>query len=190
MGFHPHTCNHDLKNKLQSSKEHLLTELSSIRTGRASTTLVENILVDAYEGTPPLTLKELATLSSHDAQTILIDPWDKSVTQKIVSAIQKSNTGLNPLVDGPLIKVPVPSLTTERREEFVKLVGKKIEDTKVAIRNIRQDAMRSLDEQKENGILSEDEYFSQREEVESEVKKSTAEIEEIGKMKKEELMRI
>ena len=180
----------DLSSKLQSAKDHLVNELGSIRAGRASISLVENILIEAYSGTPRLTLKELATLSVIDAQTILISPWDKSIVSKISSAIISSGSGLNPVIDGDLIKVPVPSLNQERREELVKFVGKKVEEAKISIRTIRQDAMRSLDEQKENDKITEDEYFKGREEVEKEVKQVTAGLEEVGKLKKEELLRI
>ena len=180
----------DLSSKLQSAKDHLVNELASIRAGRASVSLVENISVEAYSGTPRLTLKELATLSIMDAQTILVSPWDKSIVSKISSAISSSGTGLNPVIDGDLIKVPVPSLNQERREELVKFVGKKVEEVKISIRTIRQDAMRSLDEQKENDKISEDVYFGGREEVEKEVKKMSEGLEMVGKEKKAELMRL
>ncbi len=180
----------DLANKLQSIEDHLRAELSQIRTGRASISLVENILVDAYEGSPRLMVKELAALSAPDFQTIIVAPWDKSLTSKISSAIGSSGGGLNPVVDGDLVKVPVPPLTQERREEMVKMVGKKVEEAKISVRNIRQDAMRSLDEQKENGVISEDEYFRGRGDVDEEVRKVTNDLEELGGIKKEELIRV
>jgi len=180
----------DLLAKLQSAKDFLLSELSSIRAGRARISLIENILVEAYPGSPRLTIKELATLSVLDAQTLLVYPWDKTVVSKISLAISASDLGLNPVVDKDVIKVPVPAPTRERREEFAKLVGKKVEEAKISARTIRQDAMRSLDEQKENGKISEDEYFRSRDEVESKVRKITLELESIGKAKKEEVMGI
>lgn len=180
----------DLQEKLQSAKDFLVTELSAIRTGRASISLIENISIEAYPGTPRLTLKELATLSTIDAQTLLVSPWDKSIISKISSAVASSGSGLNPVVDGDVIKIPVPALTQERREEFVKVIGKKVEEVKISVRTIRQDAMRSLDEQKENSKISEDEYFGSREEVEEKVRKISEELELVGKAKKEELLRL
>ncbi|MFH1407763.1 MAG: ribosome-recycling factor [Patescibacteria group bacterium] len=180
----------DLPAKLQSTKDYLISELSTIRAGRANISLIENVLVEAYPGTPRLTLKELATLSILDAQTLMVSPWDKSILSKIVSAISSSGTGLSPVADGDNVKVPVPSLTEERRGELAKIVSKKVEDAKIAVRTIRQDAMRSLDEQKENSKISEDEYFKGREEVEDKVRKETLGLENIGKAKKEEVMRV
>lgn len=180
----------DLEGKLQSARDFLLSELSAIRTGRASISLIENISVEAYPNTPRLTLKELATLSTLDAQTLLVSPWDKSIVSRIASAISSGSTGLTPVVDGDNIKVPIPSLTQERRDEMVKIVGKKVEEAKIAVRTIRQDAMRSLDEQKENSKISEDEYFKAREEVETKVKSFTTELEEVGEAKKKELLRV
>jgi len=180
----------DLQDKLQSAKDFLSSELSAIRTGRASISLIENILIEAYPNTPRLTLKELATLGTLDSQTLLVSPWDKSIVSKISSAISSSNTGLTPVVDGDVVKVPVPSLTQERREELVKIVGKKVEESKIAIRTIRQDAMKSLDEQKENNKISEDEYFKAREDVEEQVKAAANILEEMGEGKKEELLKV
>ncbi|MFH1565953.1 MAG: ribosome recycling factor [bacterium] len=181
---------HDLSAKLQSVKDFLVSELMSIRTGRTSTSLIENLLIEAYEGSPRLTLKELASLAIVSGQTLVVSPWDKSLVSKISNAIAKSDTGLNPVIDGPVIKISVPSLTQERREELAKVVGKKVEEAKISARTIRQDAMRSLDEQKENSKISEDEYFKGREEVEEKVRKISEELEMVGKSKKEELMKL
>lgn len=180
----------ELKAKIDQRISNLRQELSTIRTGRATASLVEEIKVDAYDGSPALTIKELATISVPDVATVSIRPWDLSLIPKIERTIRNAPGGLSPVTFDDTIRVPVPALSAERRQELVKVVGQRVEETKITVRQIRQDEMRSLDEMEQNGVISKDERFRTREEVEKVVKEKTHELEEIGKAKEAELLRI
>lgn len=181
---------HELKEKIDRQVQRFKEELSLIRTGRASPSLVENIKVDSYEGTPPLPIRELASISVSEGATITIHPWDLSLIPKIEKAIRASNLGFNPVVFDDLVRVPVPSLSEERRKEMARLVASHAEATKVEIRQIRQDEMRSIDEMEKNGVISEDERFKLRGEVEDVVHRKTEEVEKMAKDKESELLKI
>ncbi len=179
-----------LDEHLTSVKEYLTNELVKIRTGRATATIVEDILVDAYEGSDPLPIKELGTISTPDAQTILISPWDKSVLKKIEEAILKEDNGLNPVNDGEFIRVPIPPLTEERRTEIAKEVSKYVENAKIRVRTIRQDAMKSIEEMQDSGVISEEDMYREKKAIEEKISSVNKELEEMGKKKKEEIMQI
>ena len=179
----------ELKQKLIQSVSVYKSQLSEIRTGAATPSLVENIKVEAYPGSF-LTIRELSTIAVVDPTLIVLTPWDGSVIPMIEKAIRLANIGLNPTVDKNTIKVPVPSLNEEQRLNFVKRAKEKLEEVKIAIRNIRQDAMKSIDEQEENSLISEDESKRLKEEVEIEVKKTNSQIEELFKNKESELMKV
>lgn len=178
----------DFKSKLTGTESFFAEEVKDLRTGRANASLVEDILVTAYEGSPPLTVKELATIGAPEPQLLLVTPWDQSIIATIGTAIRRANLGLNPIVDGGTIKVPIPTLTEERRNEYAKKVGEAAERAKVAARSIRNEAMRSLEEQKEAGILSEDDHFRLKKQFEEEVAEVTGRIDQRAKEKKEELL--
>jgi len=167
----------DLKIKLGQTINHFREEIAKVRSGRASIQLVEGINVEAYEGSDPLKLNELATISIPDPSLILVSPFDKSVIDKIESAIRKSSLGLSPVVDGEMIKVSVPALSEERRKEFMKLIHDESENARRAVRNIRQDAMKALDKLEEEKALSEDDKFSRKKQIEEEVKNANEEVE-------------
>lgn len=179
---------HDLNNHINDIKTHYKSELLKIRTGRANVSLVEDILVEAYDGSPPLKLNELASLSTPDAQLISVSPWDKSILRKIEEAIVKSGRGLNPSNDGSNIRVPVPALTEERRKELVKEVYAKLEESKIRVRNIRQDAIKSSEEQEDQGVISEDEMYRIKKEIEDIIQKANKELTEMAEIKEKELM--
>jgi ribosome recycling factor len=181
---------HDLKEKLESRVAHLKSELSTIRTGRANPSLVEDIKVDAYEGTPPLAVRELATIGAPEPTTITIRPWDLSLIPKIEKAIRNAPGGLSPVTFDDTIRLVLPSLSQERRNELAKIVKSKAEEAKVEIRQVRQDEMQALAEMEENGVISQDEKFRTREEVEKIVKEKTAEVEQTAKEKEDELLKI
>lgn len=180
----------EFKHKLEASVNHLKSELSTIRTGRATASLVEEIKVDAYDGSPAMALKELATISLPDAATINVRPWDLSLIPKIEKAIRNAPGGLNAVTFDDTLRVPLPPLSEERRKELTKVVHAKVEEAKITIRQIRQDEMRSLDEMEQNGVISQDDRFRQRAEVEKIVKEKTHEVEAIGRSKEQELLRI
>ncbi len=129
----------DAKKHMEKSLEHLKGELSKLRVGRASASMLEGVRVESYGSM--LGIKEVAALSTPDARTIAIQPWDKSVINEIEKAILAANLGLTPINDGKLIRVNLPPLTEERRKDFVKSIKKYGEESKVAVRNVRRDAM-------------------------------------------------
>ncbi len=178
----------ELRTKLAKSLDFLKSELSQIRTGRATPSLIENISVEAY-GTS-MTLRELSSITVVDSQTLAISPWDKSMLNDILKPVRESDLKVNPVIDGDHIIVPIPALTEERRKDFVKLVSAKMEDFKASIRNIRQDAMRDIEKSFTDKLIGEDDKFAQKEEVETVVKELVSKAEEICEMKKQELMRI
>lgn len=181
---------HELKEKIEQRISHLKQEVATVRTGRATASLVEDIKVGAYEGSAPLAVKELATISLPDAATITIHPWDLHVLPKIEQAVRGAPGGLSPVVFDDLIRLNLPPLSQERRREMVKIVKSKVEDCKIEIRQIRQDEMRSIDEMEQNGVISQDERFRTRAEVEKIIKEKTTEVESIGKTKEQELLNL
>jgi len=140
-----------LRGKMDGPVEHFQKDITTIRTGRASAALVENILVDSYGQEMPI--KNLATISIPDARLITIQPWDKSIINNIDKALQLSNLGVNPVNDGELIRIQLPQMSSTRREELVKELGKRAEENRIAIRNIRKEYHNQLrDTEKKHGI--------------------------------------
>ena len=180
----------EFQHKLNTALDHLIDELSAIRGNRAQTSLVENIRVDAYPGSSPLSIKELGSIIVIDAQMLAVEIWDAGIADSIAKAILSSGTGLNPVVDGKTIKIPIPQLTAERRGELAKLVSQKVEDAKISVRNIRHDAFGALDEQKENDMLSEDEYFTLRKDYDEMVGEINSKLQAKGKEKEQEILTI
>ena len=178
----------ELKPKLEKSLDYLKTEMSKVRTGRASPSLLEEIKVNAYNS--KMAVKELGSIMVLDPQSLVVSPWDKSLLKEISSAIKNSDLNLNPFVDGEVVRVPVPDLTEERRKEMSKSVISKVEEVKGSIRNIRQEAMKDVDTQFAAKQISEDEKFSQSEEIEKIVKEYTDRVVELGEAKKADLLKI
>lgn len=143
------------KGKMTSSIEAYSKELSGIRAGRASSALVDTIKVDAYGALMPV--NQVGTVSIPDAQTISINVWDRGLVKSVEKAIRDSGANLNPIIDGQIIRVPLPPLSAERRQELAKLAAKYAEDAKVAIRNVRRDAMDFVKGLEKNKEISEDE---------------------------------
>lgn len=178
----------ELKNKLSKSIEFLKSELSQIRTGRASPSLIEAVLVDAYD--TKMSVKELGTITVIDSQNLTIAPWDKSLLKAISKAVRESGLGLNPVDEPDKVRVPVPALTEERRLDLSKLVSAKVEECKNSLRNVRQEAMKDIDKEFADKKIGEDDKFSQKEETEKIIKNFIEEAEEHGKVKKEEILEI
>ena len=175
----------DLKTKLTKSIDHLKQELSQVRTGRANPSLLENIVVEAYGS--KMTIKELGIVNVQDAQMLTVTPWDKSLGSAIVKAINESDLKLNAAVDGTLVRVPIPTLTAERRGDLVKLVGVKVEECKTSMRNIRQDAMKDIDKEFSDKLIGEDDKFAKREKVETTIKDFVKQADIVGESKKSDL---
>ena len=178
----------ELKDKLSKSIEFLQSELTQIRTGRANPSLIEDLQIEVYES--KMALKELGSITLTDSQTITISVWDKSLLPVITNAIRESEHKLNPVEVGTSLKVPIPPLTEDRRKELSKLVNSKVEECKQSLRNIRQEAMKDIDKEYEEKTISEDEKFTQREEVEEVVKEFVKDVEATGELKSKELMTV
>lgn len=174
------------ESQMQKSLEASESQLSKIRTGRASVSLLDEIRVNAY-GTPS-PINQTATVSAPDARTLLIQPWDKSLISEIEKAILASDLGFNPQNDGQIVRIPIPPLTEERRKDFVKLAKKNTEEIKVAIRNIRRDNIEVLRKLEKNKELSEDFRKQGEDEIQKLTDKYIALIEKQLEKKEKELM--
>lgn len=153
----------EAEDKMIKTEEVVLHEFAGVRTGKASPTLVENILVEAYGS--QMRIRELAGITTPEARMILIQPWDASMVHPIEKAILKSNLGLNPAIDKKFIRIVLPDLSQERRIEFSKVVKKMAEDGRVAIRHVRRDAIEALKKEEKNGGVAEDQVESAEKEV-------------------------
>ena len=174
--------------RMDKSIEALKRELSSVRTGRASSGLVENIKVECYGTTTPL--NQLSSINIPEARTIMIEPWDKSILEDIEKSILKSDIGLNPTNDGTLIRINIPPLTEERRKEMVKLVGNIVEQSYVAIRNIRRDSLETFRTLEKNKEISQDESRKAQEELQKLTEYKSKSIDEIKVQKETDVMEI
>jgi len=163
-------------------------ELSRIRTGKATTSLLEGIKVDYYGNPTPI--GQVGTLSTPDIHTITVQVWDKSAIQAVEKAILNSNLGLNPITDGQLVRIPIPTLNEERRKELVKLIKTKAEDQKVAIRNVRRDAIEHLKKAEKDEHISEDERKRSETEVQKLTDKHIKEVDNIFQQKEKEIMEV
>lgn len=139
---------------MQKSLDHTQSDFASLHTGKATPAMLDGIRVQAYGST--VSLKEVAAVSTPDAKTIMIQPWDRSVVRDIEKAIQEANIGLNPLVDGGILRVPVPELTGQRRQELAKTAGNMAEDGRIRIRKNRRDAIDLLKAAKDDGLPEDD----------------------------------
>ena len=178
----------DAKRRMDRSIETTRGEFASVRTGRASTALLDRITVDYY-GTPT-PLKNIATISTPEARLLSLQPFDPSSIKAIERAIQESDLGLTPSNDGKLIRLPIPQLTEERRKELVKLVRKMGEDGKIAIRNVRRDVMQHLKELVVNGDVGDDEERRAEQQVQKLTDDHTKAIDELLKHKEAEIMEV
>ncbi len=174
--------------RMQKALEHALHEFSSIHTGKASPTMVEGVMVEAYGSS--MRLKECAAITTPDARMIQIQPWDKGLTKAIEKAIQQANLGLNPMVDGQLIRVPLPELSRERRQEFVKVANRMAEDGRVQVRNLRRDALDALKKAEKDGKISEDDLKRLEKDVQATTDKTIKDIGEHLAKKEKELLAV
>ena len=175
----------EAKKSMEKAIEHLRNEFSKLRVGRANTGMVEGVKVDAYGS--QVTLKEVAAIAIPDARTITISPWDRSLFGEIERGILGANIGLTPQNDGKIIRLNMPPLTEDRRKDFVKQVKKFGEDAKVAMRNIRRDAMDSTKKEKDSS-LSEDELRRFQDEMQKITDHNTQESDRLVESKSTEIM--
>jgi ribosome recycling factor len=165
-------------------------DLSSIRSGRATPALVENIVIAAYGGTQRLKIMEMATITSMDTKTLVIAPYDPSQIGDIEKGIQQAQTGLTPVVDGDIIRISIPPLSEERRHEYIRLAKAKLEAGRVNIRQVRADAMKDLKKLEEEKQISQDEQKHGERLVQELTDDVIGEIDMLGKKKEEELLQV
>ena len=178
----------EMAEKMENSLGAFKSELTKIRTGRASLSLLDGIKVEAYGS--PMPLNQVGTLTIPESRQIVIQPWDPQVMSGIEKAILKSDLGLTPVNDGKVIRINIPQLTEERRKELVKIVKKVAEEYRVAVRNHRRDAIDTLKKQKKNKEISEDEQFRLQDEAQKETDASIAKIDKVAAEKENEVMEV
>ena len=178
----------ETERKMDSSINALKRELSTIRTGRAAPALIENVAVDYYGVSTPL--NQIASISAPDARAIMVQPWDKQALQEIEKSLIKSDMGFNPSNDGITITVPIPPLTQERRQEMVRLLKRKLEESKVSIRNVRRDGIDSLRKLERAKSISQDENRRTQEQLQKSTDNHVKVVEELGVGKETEIMQV
>lgn len=178
----------ELKKRMQDALAHLKDELAQIRTGRATPSLISDIPVEAYNS--KLMVKELAQITVPEPTVLLVSPWDKSIITNIVGGITKANIGLNPVIDGDLIRIVIPALTVERREQFIKQMHQTLEKYRVEVRQIRHEYIEKLRDIKKSGELGEDEEKRQEAEIQKLHDQFIEAIEVAGKAKEEQLREV
>ncbi len=178
----------DAQERMNKSIEAFRSELSKVRTGKATTALLDGVKVEYYGNMTPI--NQVGNLSVLDVHTLSITPWDKSVVPAVERAILEANLGFNPVSDGTNLRIPVPPLTEERRKDFVKLIKKYGEETKVAIRNVRRDANDHLKREEKDKKISEDQLKDAEDKVQKFTDEHTKMVDEILKHKEKEIMEV
>lgn len=173
------------KNELKKIEESFKIELSSLRVGRASPALIENILVDYYDAKTPI--KQLASISAPEPRMLVIEPWDKNTLSPIEKAILASDLSLSPIVDKNLIRINIPPLTEERRNSLIKILGSKLEEAKIKTKGARDKVIKETNDLFEYKKITEDEKFKAKEEVQKLVDVAGRNLEQVLKLKEEEI---
>jgi ribosome recycling factor len=178
----------DAEQRMGKALEALKRELATVRTGRANPALVDHLKVDYYGTSTPL--QQLASVAVPEARMLTIQPWDKGAMDAIEKAIQKSDLGLNPTNDGNIIRLVIPQLTEDRRRELVRVVHKKVEEGRVAVRNVRRDAHEMLRELLKEKEISEDEEHRAQEQLQKVTDRYVEQADDIGQDKEQELLEV
>ncbi len=178
----------EMAEKMEKSVESFKNELSKVRTGRASISILDGIQVDAYGSSMPL--NQVGTLTIPESRMIAIQPWDVQMVPAIERAIMKSDIGLTPISDGKVIRLNIPQLTEERRKDLVKQVKKIAEEFRVAVRNVRREAIDILKKQKKDKEISEDDLFRLQDEAQAETDTYIKQIDEVTAAKEKEVMEV
>lgn len=174
--------------KMEKSLESLKSDFGGLRAGRAHASLLDGILVEAYGSMTPLS--QVGTVSVPDARTLSVSVWDKSLAKNVEKALRESDLGLNPASDGQLIRIPIPPLSEERRKELVKIAGKYTEQCKIAIRNIRRDAMDEIKKLKKDSEISEDEEKKYNNEIQKWTDDAIKKVDEQLSSKEKDIMQV
>lgn len=178
----------DLSYRMNRSVEVLQEEFGGLRTGRASTSLLEPLMVDAYGAQMPM--NQVGTVSVPEPRMLSVQVWDKSLVGAAEKAIRESSLGLNPMTEGQLLRIPIPELTQERRVELSKVAGQYAEHARVAVRNVRRDGMDTLKKMKKESLIGEDEHHDRAAEVQKLTDEMIAKIDEALASKEEEIMQV
>ncbi len=175
----------EMQVKMKKALDFVLHEFSSIHTGKASPLMVEGVFVEIYGS--QMRIKDCAAITTPDARLIQIQPWDKGAVQAIIKGIQQANLGLNPSVDGNVVRIPLPELSRERRQEFVKVANRMAEEGRVQMRNVRRDTMDALKKAQKDGKMSEDDLKRAEKDVQTATDKMIKEINDHLAKKEKEL---
>ena len=177
-----------IQRRMDGAMAALKTEFASLRTGRASASIVEPIMVDAYGQMTPV--NQLGTVNVPEPRMVVINVWDKGMISKVEKAIRESGIGINPVTDGPLIRLPIPELNEERRRELTKVAAQYAESAKVAIRNVRRDGMDQLKALEKEHLISEDEHKKKADDVQKMTDETIKEVDAALKHKEAEIMQV
>jgi len=178
----------DLKRRMAGAVDSLKHEFGGLRTGRASTSLLDPVTVDAY-GTP-MPINQLASVNTPEPRMITVQVWDKANVAAVEKAIRNSGLGLNPAVDGTTLRLPIPELTEERRKEMTKVAGKYAEEARIAVRNVRRHGMDTLKKMEKDGDISQDDHKLYADEIQDMTDQKIAEIDKLLQSKEQEIMQV
>tara|TARA_Y100000591_G_C21792583_1_gene677407 strand:- start:568 stop:1125 length:558 start_codon:yes stop_codon:yes gene_type:complete len=178
----------DIKKRMESSTQSAKSEISGIRAGRASPGMLDSIRVDAYGQKMPI--NQLGNITTPDSRTINVEIWDTSNVQFVDKALRESNLGINPIIEGNFIRLPLPQLTEERRQEYLKLIGKIVENAKIAIRNIRRDGIEKIKKSEKEKSIGQDDSKKYQNEIENITTEHIKIIDEAHKIKEDDLKKI
>lgn len=178
----------EVERKMGRTVDALRRELNTLRSGRATPSLIENISVDYYG--VPTALKQIASISAPDARAIMVQPWDKQSLREIEKSLMKSDMGFNPSNDGNVITVPIPPLNQERRQDMVRLLKRKLEEGKVSVRNVRREGLENLRKLEKDKAISQDENRRAQEQLQKATDGRTKEVDEVGAAKETEIMQV
>lgn len=179
-----------MRQKMQKALLVLQEDLATVRTGRAMPSLVENVAIDVYQSTQKLKIKELATISASDPQTLVLQPFDPSIADEIQKGIMEANIGLTPSSDGNIIRISIPPLSEERRRDLIKLMKQKLENGRIAIRQIRQDARNIVRKKHNDKEISEEQMYRLDQDIQKITDAIILAVDEMGSKKEQELMQI
>jgi ribosome recycling factor len=178
----------DLEHKMDVSVDHAKKEFAGLRTGRATTALLDNVMVDAYGAKMPL--NQVGSVSVPEPRLLSVSVWDKGLAKSVEKAIREANLGLNPMADGTLIRVPIPPLTAERRVELTKIAHKYAEHARVAIRNVRRDGNEALKKMEKDGDISQDDHRKYSEEIQKMTDQYIGKVDDALKTKESEITQV
>ena len=178
----------DVDARMDRSLEAFRRDLTQLRTGRAAPSLVENLTVDYYGTATPL--KQIASISAPDARAIMVQPWDRGSLREIEKSLQRSEMGFNPSNDGNVITVPIPPLTNERRQEMVKMLRRKAEESKVSVRNVRRDGLETLRKMERDKGISQDENRRAQDQLQKVTDGHTRQVDDTASAKEAEILQV